>query len=97
MEGSGVRIRIRANKLGIRMRIQEAQKHSDYADPDPDADTDPEHWYFHPFFIENRDTYMYCCVLRVSIYHLRVVNFRGELQLAALKLSGIVDFPLYKI
>jgi hypothetical protein len=29
----------------IRIRIQEAQKHTDPTDPDPDSDPDPQLWY----------------------------------------------------
>ncbi len=35
--------RIRTSDLWIRMRIREAQKHTDPRDPDTDADS--EHWY----------------------------------------------------
>ncbi len=36
-----IRIRIRTNKLRIRNRIHEAQKHTDPTDPHPD----PDHWF----------------------------------------------------
>jgi hypothetical protein len=28
-----------------RIRIKEAQKHTDPTDPDPDSDPDPQHWF----------------------------------------------------
>jgi hypothetical protein len=39
-----IQIRIRTYKLRIRRWIEEAQKHTDPADPDPDPDPDPEYY-----------------------------------------------------
>jgi hypothetical protein len=40
------RIRIHTPDYWIRIRIQEAQKHTDPTDPDPDSDPDPQHWFW---------------------------------------------------
>jgi hypothetical protein len=56
-----IQIRIRTNKLQIRMRIQEAQKHPTELDPY----ADPEHWkeVTHKLYLE---AYMKASCLRKS-------------------------------